>query len=731
MAITFKPLENKSESWNENEFVEKLNKLAEADLGGRKVKIGKNLTTATANIFQKMVWSVAKHSNLLRKWVLGVHVDSSSKLLTKMGKFINETPELKNNPQLTTSYNNAVSEYNKFIQKNTGKKTARKYAATPLGVDNSPSNGKKTPSKKPATEFKHLRNALIEHLEANKTKYGSRAARHFKKIEADFDAAKNLDDFLLKLAHAETGTEAILSDKIDAIKKFLINSLNPSQPTLLTFKQTKTEFFKYLEQNKESYGSTKKLQSQRIVRIKADFEQSANLEEFTDNMRKKPYRIIEEKIGEIEVWVLGSMGSPKEASNPKNYLPIANRPFGPKMTKNVKTHYENYPTAPITQPLKDIQALNPSLLDNSQDKYYKGIYSKIHSLEEYEASFVHIIGDKMRGKLKQKGHEFNIHDIQFQNLALHFTNEMSYQEIIGNQNKSPALLQLIRARNYAIATRRDVSWSGHTLTEETDKKQKQLQMEANWRSLVLYDWGGVPSSDFDKTPGNEKTVVSVTQDDTLTALEKMSKSYNSTKIAWINMANAHRTGGGYQQGDKAQEEMTVTNSDGIGVLGNVSEILSDGRAGYKKHLHIPPGGNYFHQTVVFTTSDYNPILCNSIVHAFADFRSGTYSNLSEFDDYSKNTKLDSSSQAYTDRIKLDMRGVLRTAKQQGQEALILSATGCGAFRHDPKAEAKGWSEVLMEPEFKGHFKEIVFAIKHDKRNSGNFDAFKPLANLTF
>ncbi|PJD97550.1 MAG: TIGR02452 family protein [Parachlamydia sp.] len=728
MAISFKPLDNKTESWDEVQFAAKLDKLAKADLGGRKVKLTKNLEPLKANVFQKMIWSVAKHSNILRKWLLGVHVDTNARLITKMGEFITNTPELKDNTQLITSYNKAIDEFNAFLRKNVGKKTAATYAATHLPDGTQQPDGPKQPPKTPSkTEFKQLKNALMEYLESNKAKYGQFAASHFKKIEADFDTATSLEDFYAKLTQVGTGKQAILPDKIEAIKTFLTQNVGAPQATATLFKQTKTSLFSYLDANKTTFGSTAKLQNLRIERIKADFEKSANLDEFTANMRKKPYSIIEEKITDIENHIKGLMkapGKPTKPATPKSYTGIANRPFGPNMTTNIKAHPENFPTAAITRPLEHLQKVTPPLLRDSGN-FFDYNYN---TLNDYIADFDSTVGGKMRGKLQQQGHAFDIHDVQFQNLALFLTQKMNNKQIISAQNDSPALLQLMRARNYAIATRQDIDWDGQPIKDGTIKKQKQLEMESNWRSLVLYDWGGLPDASFDKTPGTEKTAISVTQDDTLTAVEKMAKKHDPAKLAWINMANAHRTGGGYQQGDKAQEEMTVTNCDAIGVLGNVSEILIDGRVGYQKHCHIPPGGNYFHQTTIFTTADDQLITCNSIVHAFADFRKSN--SQSEFADFAKGGNLNPHSQAYIDRIKLDMRGVLRTAKAQHQEALILSATGCGAFRHDADAEAKAWASVLKEPEFKGHFKEVVFAIKADKRNPGNFNAFNQhLANL--
>lgn len=80
---------------------------------------------------------------------------------------------------------------------------------------------------------------------------------------------------------------------------------------------------------------------------------------------------------------------------------------------------------------------------------------------------------------------------------------------------------------------------------------------------------------------------------------------------------------------------------------------------------------------------------------------------------------------YNKRIEVDMIGVLRTAKAMKQETLILGASGCGAFCHNPDLEAEAWLRVLNLPEFKGQFKQIIFAILSvDKVGEGNVDAFQ-------
>ncbi|KAJ7080728.1 hypothetical protein B0H15DRAFT_786963, partial [Mycena belliarum] len=62
----------------------------------------------------------------------------------------------------------------------------------------------------------------------------------------------------------------------------------------------------------------------------------------------------------------------------------------------------------------------------------------------------------------------------------------------------------------------------------------------------------------------------------------------------------------------------------------------------------------------------------------------------------------------------DLRGkirlVYRMAAHHGQEFLVLAAMGCGAYLCPPKLVASEMKFILLDAEFRGRFKRIVFAI---------------------
>lgn len=62
-------------------------------------------------------------------------------------------------------------------------------------------------------------------------------------------------------------------------------------------------------------------------------------------------------------------------------------------------------------------------------------------------------------------------------------------------------------------------------------------------------------------------------------------------------------------------------------------------------------------------------------------------------------------------ITLDkMRTIFRIGYAHGHDSLVLSAMGCGAFANPPAHIAKLFHQVIEEPEFKGRFRLVDFAI---------------------
>ncbi|KAF8827321.1 hypothetical protein HHX47_DHR5000506 [Lentinula edodes] len=72
-----------------------------------------------------------------------------------------------------------------------------------------------------------------------------------------------------------------------------------------------------------------------------------------------------------------------------------------------------------------------------------------------------------------------------------------------------------------------------------------------------------------------------------------------------------------------------------------------------------------------------------------------------------------------------IRLVYRMAGWNDQEFLVLGAMGCGAYRCPPLLVANEMRDILLESEFKGRFKKVIFAVYSSPGNGArNFEVFE-------
>lgn len=80
-----------------------------------------------------------------------------------------------------------------------------------------------------------------------------------------------------------------------------------------------------------------------------------------------------------------------------------------------------------------------------------------------------------------------------------------------------------------------------------------------------------------------------------------------------------------------------------------------------------------------------------------------------------------------------IRTILRIALDIGHDSVVLGAFGCGVFNLLPSEVSKMFYDGLNEPEFKGNFKIISFAIFERKAKKGfkigSNGKFKPFYDL--
>ncbi|KAE9404121.1 hypothetical protein BT96DRAFT_964281 [Gymnopus androsaceus JB14] len=72
-----------------------------------------------------------------------------------------------------------------------------------------------------------------------------------------------------------------------------------------------------------------------------------------------------------------------------------------------------------------------------------------------------------------------------------------------------------------------------------------------------------------------------------------------------------------------------------------------------------------------------------------------------------------------------IRLVYRMAGWNNKKFLVLGAMGCGVYRCPPVVVAQEMRDILFEPEFRGHFKKVVFAVYSAPGNgAANFKIFE-------
>ncbi|EIN09773.1 hypothetical protein PUNSTDRAFT_86234 [Punctularia strigosozonata HHB-11173 SS5] len=180
------------------------------------------------------------------------------------------------------------------------------------------------------------------------------------------------------------------------------------------------------------------------------------------------------------------------------------------------------------------------------------------------------------------------------------------------------------------------------------------------------------------------------------------------------MANHKQPGGGFLTGAGAQEEAMCRRSTLFlhltqtqGTLGkmypfpkHVSAIWTPGVRVFRDegaaHYNVWPDHQRFDVAVITAAAVQNPPL--------------------------DRTGQEFKYVADVQRTRVKMAQILRIAKAQGITHLVLGAFGCGAFGNPPPAIAKLWWEALFQPDVRGAFTEVWFAVI-DKSGSSNYPIF--------
>lgn len=260
--------------------------------------------------------------------------------------------------------------------------------------------------------------------------------------------------------------------------------------------------------------------------------------------------------------------------------------------------------------------------------------------------------------------------------------------------------------------------------------------ERNEFSWLTKEWGGVNQcyvydqikEDRVEPKFNQTEIVVVDQDCLDAAQSEVTKG---RKPAVLNFADALLPGGGMVAGSNAQEEDLCRRSELGGMMlsqKNSKEPMTlypiVDKLIYTSDLTVFRAGRL--KNYEFLTLPFKAAFLSS---AAPDLQGMHGKHIEKKD--GKICYCDPDTEKYVRKLAYTQ---LYAAYQNGNDSVILGAFGCGAFCNPPDAVSKIYKD-LLDNEFKGAFKSVVFAILDDKNSSGkphgpegSFIAFKKCFN---
>jgi len=285
----------------------------------------------------------------------------------------------------------------------------------------------------------------------------------------------------------------------------------------------------------------------------------------------------------------------------------------------------------------------------------------------------------------------------------------------------------IAIRHDAAAWKRDYEANGGNVEE-----QRRMNAELGTQTLESIEHGFVVDGrvihleknpehrarviqntvELEQAPGDAPQQVLVENLTTLQMTERLIQQGLNPLVA--DFANKRDVGGDFIGGARAQEETLCRESDLYPRLDAIRD-----------QYPIPEEGGILIPQVQFFRKDpsdgyafMQPIRADVYAVAFYNCNRG------HGDGYDKPDGVQEYMRGTRDKI----RGILRTAMANGNNALVLGAGGCGAFRNDPRMIADLFRTELNRAEFRNRFQVVAFAIIDDHNvrpgRPSNFQTFR-------
>ena len=253
---------------------------------------------------------------------------------------------------------------------------------------------------------------------------------------------------------------------------------------------------------------------------------------------------------------------------------------------------------------------------------------------------------------------------------------------------------------------------------------RSSRTEESVAATRLYAMEQIPSLPARK---GEKPVVKVTRSRSFEAAMRILKEHPEWRVGVLNFASATNPGGGVKEGSGAQEECLCRCSNLCPTLNQPR--LWDGY--YRKNreardpLHtdvciFSPG------IAIIKTDEEYPRRMDEKDWATVDVISCAAPNLRPVPGNRYNPESDGSVEISAKALyNLHLRrakAILGVAADNGEDALILGAFGCGAFMNDPAVVAEAWRDAVED--LGGYFRYLEFAVYCRSAETVNYDVFR-------
>lgn len=258
--------------------------------------------------------------------------------------------------------------------------------------------------------------------------------------------------------------------------------------------------------------------------------------------------------------------------------------------------------------------------------------------------------------------------------------------------------------------------TGHYILEngnQVDILQELASCVSNTKCYNADNLLDIQEKVLSTAPQFSNTDFEVRNETTLMGAERIARSQQYQKIGVINFASAKNPGGGFLKGAQAQEESLARSSGLYKSLLKCPEHYNFHR-GYKSLLYTDrmiysPGCPVF-------KDDEGTLLKQPY---FVDFITSPAPNAGEV---KRNQPQD------VDKIPevLRVRGtkLLSLAADNGCDALVLGAWGCGVFRNESSIVAQMFADLLLANNlFWGRFKSVVFSVFDSSKQQDTFKEF--------